>query len=217
MRTACTRICERSSRNVGSEPGLPLPVVAWDVDDVMNELMASWLVHHGSPCAYAALRANPPHVQLGLTLDDFRRSLDDFRLAHAAELPPSPALLAWFDAHGARAHHVAVTATSMVATPISASWIMRHFGRWIRTLVFVPSPREGRTDPTYDASKLDALARLGGADVLVDDTPKNLAGAAERGIEPVLWPRPWNDAKHTPEEALARVTQLVDAKGRVAR
>ena len=46
------------------------PTVVWDVDDVLNDLMAAWLAqvwvseHPDRPIAYADVRANPPHELL---------------------------------------------------------------------------------------------------------------------------------------------------------
>ena len=195
------------------------PVVAWDVDDVLNCLLPAWLEevwNDLNPQARRELRdlaENPPHALLGITVDAYRDSLDAFRLRRAADLAPQPEVLRWFHEHGELAHHVAITSTSLVATPVSAAWVMRHFGRWIRTVMFVPSHRPASPCPQYDRTKVDALTRMGGADVLIDDTPVNLEGARERGMAPILWPAPWNSAgaaRTSIEATLAGIRAAMD-------
>ncbi len=179
-----------------------LPVVAWDVDDVLNDLLAAWLAHWNAENLgrvrtwdIREITANPPHAVLGIPLEQYLQSLDAFRLAHAANLSPRTEVLRWFETHGERARHVAITSTSMVATPVSAAWVMRHFGRWIRAVLFVPALRKDKPHPLYDANKGELLARMGGADILVDDLPSNLAHAATKGIATLEWPCPWNSSR----------------------
>ena len=87
-----------------------MKTMAWDVDDVLNDLLRAWFDQAWRPrdptCAisYEQLTENPPHAILGTTIDDYRRSLDAFRLSDAgANLPPNPLLVEWFRTFGPRA------------------------------------------------------------------------------------------------------------------
>ena len=181
----------------------PRITIAWDVDDVLNDLTRQWFEraflpsNPGRELAYDDITANPPHALLGLSLDTYLESLDAFREAHYDGLAPSPEVLRWFERRGERYHHLAITAAPLATAHHSASWVVRHFGRWIRGFFFIPSPRDGCAAQTYDRSKGETLARLGGVATLVDDSPHNVQGALDRGVDAVLFPRPWNDANKT--------------------
>jgi FMN phosphatase YigB (HAD superfamily) len=185
-----------------------LRTIAWDVDDVLNELMREWFTRAWLPAhpqcgvAYEGITKNPPHELLGATRDEYLASLDEFRLAHARSLPPNPLVKAWFQEHGARDRHIAVTATPLHTSPISAAWVMEHFGAWIRSVTVIPSPRPFDTSPRYFASKVEYLRWLGKVDIFIDDTETNIEGADAAGIKTILFPRPWNASRSTIEQAL---------------
>lgn len=194
------------------------PTVVWDVDDVLNDLMAAWLTQIWSPShpdaavAFADLRENPPHELLGIDLGEYLASLDRFRTGdgYAAQSPNS-SILAWLEINGGRCHNVALTATSLRAAPASSAWVLRHFGRWIREFAFIPATRPGEELPVYDVDKGAWLARTATQTILVDDSPKNLADAAAAGAVGVCWPRPWNGSCATEAEALRSLTRLIDS------
>jgi hypothetical protein len=196
----------------------PRCTIAWDVDDVLNDLTRAWLergwrpAHPGSAARYDGLTANPPHECLGVTREEYLRSLDEFRLASFDTLEPSAAVLAWLARHGADCRHVALTATPRAVAPLSAAWVLRHFGDWIRVFAFVPSPRKGDRFPSA-GTKGEALEWLTGIDVLVDDSPANVAAARAVGRAAVLVPRPWNDAPGTIEDALSELLDGVRRRG----
>ena len=172
--------------------------IAWDVDDVLNDLMRAWFEkewlpsHPDCQATYEDLCANPPQTIIGTTLDGYLSSLDRFRCTRYAELTPVAEALAWFERHGDNYRHVALTAVPLQSAPVSAAWVLRHFGRWIRSFHFVPSHRNGEAIPQYDGSKSDFLRWFGKADVLVDDLPINVESARQAGVRALLMPRPWN-------------------------
>lgn len=189
--------------------------IAWDVDDVLNDLTRAWLDqawlpnHPECPVSYEELSANPPHALLGVGLDEYLASLDEFRLSrYLPDLAPVPEAHEWFERHGGRYRHIALTAVPLRCAPISAAWTLRHFGRWIRSFHFVPSRRAGESIPQYDVTKQDFLRRSGDIAVLVDDHAVNVESARELGIQAVLMPRPWNGRKATIAEIFAELEKL---------
>jgi len=188
------------------------PTVVWDVDDVLNDLMATWLAqiwapsHQNRAVAYADVRENPPHELLGIGLGEYLASLDAFRTGDGyAALAPNPRIVRWLEVNGGRCHHVALTATAFRAAPFTAAWVLGHFGRWIREFAFVPAARSGEDLPRFDRDKGEWIARRSGAVALVDDSPANLAAAAAVGAGTVRWPQPWNGDPAGPEDPLAEL------------
>jgi hypothetical protein len=190
-----------------------MKTIAWDVDDVLNDLMRTWLErfwvpsHPGCPIGYEQVSENPPHALLGISLSEYLDSLDVFRLSRAAgEMPPVPAVLDWFQRHGEFFRHIALTSTPLRAASASAAWVMRHFGRWVRSFHVVPSSRPCEQIPAYDRTKEDFLRWWGRVDILVDDSQASIAAAQALGIQTVLIPRPWNHGELTLTEALDTLT-----------
>jgi hypothetical protein len=186
--------------------------IAWDVDDVLNNLTEAWLSTQPDPPAYRSLTHNPPADLLGLSLDDYRASLDRVRATRFAELAPNPDVLAWFRQHGHLARHVALSAVPRAFASVSAAWTLTHFGDWIRSFTFIPSARTHDTHPAYDTTKGQFLARCGGIHVLVEDSEANANAARQLGLAVCLFPQPWNSAKDASvHDLLSRLTQLVSA------
>jgi hypothetical protein len=190
--------------------------IAWDIDDVLNNLMESWFhqcwreLHPECQLDYRDLVTNPPHQLLGVSLDEYLTTLDRFRLNGEFErLTPRSELLAWFDQWGSQYRHIALTATPIAAAPKSAAWVTQHFGRWIRCFNFVPSYREGESIPVYDRDKGDFLAWWGKADILIDDSPSNIVAAKAVGVKAILMPQPWNRSQLSTAETLELLTNLL--------
>jgi hypothetical protein len=190
--------------------------IIWDVDDVLNNLMRKWFenywvpLHPNCPISYYQISENPPHGLLGIGKSEYLTSLDEFRLSEMAkEMTPIPEVLAWFHQYGDHFRHLALTARPLSTAAGSASWVMHHFGQWIRTFHLIPSLREGEKIVIYDRSKDDFLRWWGKGDILVDDSPLNVAAAEALGIQTVLIPRPWNRSRLTLSEALDTLTGLV--------
>lgn len=193
-----------------------MKTIVWDVDDVLNDLTRTWFEqvwrpgHPSCRLRYEELTENPPERLLGVSRAVYLASLDGFRLsAEMLAMPPSAEVLAWFQNHGCRARHIALTAPPLHTAHQSAAWVVRHFGAWIRTFSFVPSPRDGAEYPRYETSKQEYLDARGGADVFLDDTLANVVAARERGIRALLVPRPWNGGLGTLSETLETLTDLI--------
>lgn len=192
-----------------------MKTIVWDVDDVLNDLMRAWFkeswrpAHETCRITYDDLLANPPHELLGITLTEYQLSLDAFRRDRLESLPPISDAIDWFQRHGHKACHAALTAVPLWAAPLSAAWVMRHFGGWMRSFNVVPSRRAGDEPASHAATKKEFLEWWGKADVLVEDSPANLAGAEELGIQTVLVPRPWNGKRRSLQESLDELTAFV--------
>ncbi len=172
------------------------PLVAWDVDDVLNSLMQRWFDQHQSEFVgveYGMLRENPPHRILGISREEYLASLDQFRQEEYADLEPRPEVLDFLREHGERFRHIATTATPRRFAAISAAWVMEHFGDWIRGFTMVPSSRADWVVPTYATEKGELLSMFNGRVVLVDDSIGNLTSARIAGFDAIAFPAPWND------------------------
>lgn len=193
-----------------------MQTIAWDVDDVLNDLMRVWFEerwlkeHPGCAIRYEDITENPPYRLLGVSRTEYLHSLDEFRLSDGYQtMSPLPEVKEWFLNHGPHFRHVVLTATSLAAAPASSAWVIRHFGEWIRTFNFIPSKRDGQNIPEYDGSKADFLKWFDKADVFVDDNEANLQGAEQLGMKCVLIPRPWNRGGKSVTEALDTLSGLL--------
>jgi hypothetical protein len=188
--------------------------IVWDVDDVLNDLMAQWFLRGWLPShpecrlAYRDLAANPPHLALGVERSEYLSSLDAFHQTNrGANLTPSAEVLAWFHRDGHRFRHIALTARPLETAPTVAHWVFRHFGAWIRCFGVVPS-RAGRDLPAYDTTKAEFLAWLGRGDILIDDSPQNIQQAQSLGLKTLMPSQPWNQSALTLESLLHTLSGL---------
>lgn len=190
--------------------------IVWDVDDVLNDLMRVWLEQHWLPghpgCAlkYEQIKGNPPHDLLGVSQEEYLASLDDFRLCGRYDsLKPIEEVRQWFITHGAQARHVALTKVPAATAHVSAAWVMKNFGAWIRSFHFIPSFRTGEQVPAYDENKGAYLNYFGRADLLIDDTMENIKAAEAAGVKALVFPRPWNSSKLSVGRLLDKVTEAI--------
>lgn len=191
--------------------------IVWDVDDVLNNLMQEWFEHGWLPAhphtrvRYQQLIINPPHTILNIPFEEYLESLDDFRSSSFSSLKPVPEVLTWFQRYGANYRHIALTATPIRFADLSAGWVMKHFGQWIRSFNFVPSSRTGEVIPAFDRTKQEFLTWWGKADILVDDNENNTLAAQQNGILPVLFPRPWNSRQALPAVSCEQLNTWLNA------
>jgi FMN phosphatase YigB (HAD superfamily) len=180
-----------------------ITTIAWDIDDVLNNLTACWLEkkwkteHPDCSLNYKDIKENPPHRILGVRLDEYLQSLDEFRLSNLyLEMEPSDLAIDWFRSYGTRFRHMALTSVPILAAHQSASWVMKNFGLWIRTFHVVPSRRTGMEHIYYEQTKADYLSWLNSREekvqIYIDDNPNNILQAEEMGVKCCLVSRPWN-------------------------
>ena len=192
-----------------------MKTIAWDIDDVLNDLMRIWFEqkwladHPDSKIRYEDITENPPHRLLNTTLENYLRSLDEFRLSSMYQkMLPVEEVMNWFTKNGNNFRHIALTAVPLNAASASAQWVFRHFGSWIRTFHFVPSKREGQKIPDYDNDKGNFLKWIQKVDVIVDDSPVNIQTAKNAGVKGVVIPRPWNHSKTTVMQTLTLLEKI---------
>ena len=190
--------------------------IAWDVDDVLNDLMRCWLVnkwlpeHPNCKVGFEQITENTPERIIKSAKEEYLLSLDSFRLSKAYfEVKPNPEVLAWFEEFGGKARHIALTFVPIKAAHMSADWVMRYFGKWIRSFNFVPSIRKGEQAPEYGQTKADYLKWLNKVDVLVEDSEQNIREAQELGIKGILVGKPWNKSDLSVEDALIEINKLL--------
>ncbi|OGW41235.1 MAG: hypothetical protein A2Y97_11310 [Nitrospirae bacterium RBG_13_39_12] len=183
--------------------------IAWDIDDVLNDLMRCWFWekwlpdHQECKKSYEDLKENPPHRILGVSLNEYLQSLDEFRLSEQyMKMKPVRDIMEWFLSQGRNFRHIALTAVPLRASSISAQWVIKNFGKWIRTFHFVPSKRSLEDIPEYDKDKGDFLKWFGRVDILIDDNPENIKNVSISGIKGLLIPKPWNTETHSTLEVL---------------
>ncbi len=189
--------------------------LAWDVDDVLNELMRTWLdvwwrpQHPDCMLTYEDIKKNPPHQLLGVELDEYLQSLDEFRLSGLYEqMQPNPEVLEWFRNHGSLFRHIVVTAVPRAAAQVSSSWVIKHFGDWIRTFHFVPSARPRDIPTTYESTKAGYLEWLDRVDIFIDDNMRDIHEVRSLGIHCFLVSQPWNSGWMKIEEILESLMPL---------
>lgn len=192
-----------------------MKTIAWDVDDVLNNLMFDWFTKHWknnnpSDVEYKDLIQNPPHQVLNITKDSYLASLDEFRsYKYYQSLKPGKDISDWFDKYGSRARHIVITAVPYTKVDLSAAWVLKHLGKWIRSFNYVPSFRRNFEIPVYDNSKKEFLSWFNKVDILVEDNAKNCVDAESIGINTFLVNQPWNDSRMNIQEVLDNLTSII--------
>lgn len=172
--------------------------IAWDVDDVLNNLMEKWLEFfcHESNCvvSYEAIIKNPPCEILNITKFEYEKSLDKFRLSNEAlEMQPNSEILFWMEQYGKNFNHIALSATSANTCCNGAYWVMKNFYKYIHSYNVVPSIRSNDGVLRPFLNKGDFIQKVQGIDVLVDDNEQNIIDAQKAGCRGFLVKQPWND------------------------
>jgi 5'(3')-deoxyribonucleotidase len=189
-----------------------LLTVVWDVDETLNHYIQELLVYinfcldkniNFENIKYYNLTKSLPF----LTEVECWYYLDKFKfIGKYEELKPNEKIYEWFQKYGHKAYHIALTAASLRASHISASWIFQNFGQWIRGIQIIPS------DPTenviiYDKKKIDWLKR-NKADIYIEDCEENYIEAKKLGFESLLIKKPWNNGESI-EIVLEKLTNFL--------
>ncbi len=187
-------------------------VIIWDIDDVLNNLMDSWLTAwqqetNNYAIKFSELTENPPHKILGIDRETYHSSLDNFRNSvKAREMKPNQALLNWFREYGSNYGHIALTARPLNTMSNQAWWIYQNFGEWTHTLAVVPSLRDPGTRQRFK-NKAEYIAWLNKGDIFVDDNAENISAVAKLGLKSFLFPQPWNKNNQSEAEFIAEFTK----------
>lgn len=184
--------------------------IAWDVDDVLNELTRSWAETAGLGDRFKDGQGRDPGAyvnSLGFPPSDYLISLDEFRANCYGSLEPNSLTHAWFVQHGSRCDHVVVSRTPLKASSIMRAWVLDHFGRWITNVIVTPSWRSTDPSGTLYPSKGDIMQSIRKPAVLVDDTEANLV-EARRTCHVVTFAQPWNSGA-SQRDSLAELTDIL--------
>ena len=193
-----------------------MKTIFWDADDVLFPLMELWLKDWKSKnpnktISFSQITVNPPHALLSITLNNYLKDLDRFRLSSVCiQAQPYTGLREWFRQNGRYFHHAIITQRSMQTIPPLASWIFTHFGNWIRSFYFIPAARSRQNNLIYDEDKATLLKRLNLADYFIDDDPRNIATAQKVGIKSLLFPQPWNHSKMNHAKFIENLTTFLE-------
>lgn len=194
-------------------------LIFWDVDDVLNQLMSEWFSfwqqHQKIEAALveiSQITANPPNQVLGIPLEKYLQSLDEFRNSSLGKhLTPHPQVLNWFEEFGDKFIHIALTARPSETMSNQSAWVYEHFGRWIHSVVSVNPCRSGseyRRPPEF-SSKGSFIKWLDKPSILIDDNEDNIRDAREYCLRTFLFPQPWNSSDQATEDVLDDLSQFL--------
>ncbi len=195
-------------------------LILWDVDDVLNQLMREWLHFwqlknklDSKPVDVSQILENPPSRVLGIPLEQYLKSLDEFRNSSLGRrMTPHPEVLHWFQKFGPKFVHIALTARPSETMPNQAAWVYENFGRWIHSIVSV-SP--SRLESAYQrhqifVSKASFIQWLDKPVILIDDSEDNIQEAKQHCLRTFLFPQPWNSSNQTTEDVLGELSQFLE-------
>lgn len=173
-------------------------LVAWDIDDVLNDLTLQWASWVGlevwelvPPTGDSATWVS----SLGMKPSEYLESLDAYRNDSYKALEPNPFILQLLsDWPSQDDTHIALTATPLFAQSIVAEWTMRHFGDWFRGVWFCPSQRPADPPGMPATTKGGVLSKFRVRALLIDDSVSNLATIETPNVG-LLYPRPWNSTQ----------------------
>ena len=179
------------------------PIIIWDVDDVLNCLMESWLNHwnqgNNSNIVLKDIKENPPHEILGTTKETYFTSLDEFRNSESGKyVLANSIVMNWFEGHGNKFNHAACAARPIETMPNQAWWIYYNYGQWIHTVHAAKTVRD-LMDNHHPATKADFISWMNRDILFIDDSEENVNAVSEKGTDSVLYPQPWNGSNYSEE------------------
>ena len=184
-------------------------LIFWDVDDVLNRLMACWLKKHVPDQDYSAISENPPHEIIGWKREDYLSSLDAFRNSDAGQaVEVNESVLSWFQKYGKDHRHIAVTARPLETMPNQSWWVYTYFGEWIHSVVAVTVGR-GLAHARQYQTKAEYIRQFSEEAIFIDDAEKNIQDVSSIGVESFLFPQPWNHNSESVDMFLGKITKRV--------
>ena len=190
------------------------PIIIWDVDDVLNCMMESWLNSwnqgNNSNIALKDIKENPPHEILGTTKEMYLTSLDEFRNSESGKyVLANSIVMNWFEGHGNKFKHVACTARPIETMPNQAWWIYYNFGQWINTVHAIGAVRDSKID-YQTGSKADFISYIDTEVIFIDDSEQNINAVSKIGAETILYPQPWNTSVYSEEEFIEELNNKLE-------
>jgi len=177
------------------------PLLIWDVDDVLNQLMGAWLKYwnheNNSNFVLKDIKENPPNKILGISREIYFNSLDEFRNTEAGKsVQEDSTVKNWFNNHGNKYNHMACTARPIETMPNQSWWIYQNYGQWIHTIHAAGTYRELETD-YRTVSKADFISWIDQKVIFIDDSEENINAVSATGSDTILYPQPWNGANYS--------------------
>lgn len=131
----------------------------------------------------------------GCSLDDARKIVDEFLASDHGHLAPIEGSIAAVNQLKKHFRVVSLTARNDIFEVGTTTWLKQHFPDLFDGIYFAGSQHDGRP-----FRKKGEICREIGADILIDDSPDNLASAVEHGVDGVLFgKRPWSVMGDLPE------------------
>lgn len=189
-----------------------LPLIVWDVDDVLNNLMASWIddwsYRNKKKYRINDLIENPPNRMLKISLEEYYNDLDTFRNENNGDhIPVNKEIMVWFKEKGHLFHNIACTARSKSTRACQARWIYNNYGNWIST---VNMSYSGRLKNKKDSlNKIEFLGFLNKDLLFIDDNEDTIKEAKDMGFDTLLYPQPWNSSTITVNELINKINQKI--------
>lgn len=179
------------------------PLIVWDFDDVLFPLTEAWFTVCGPKIQsrithFHQITENPPHLIMGISLEYYHESLDNFRNSEEAQLIQlNPNISDWLRINGAAYQHFILTARPLNTIKAAQCWLGNNFSEPLAGFGFVPAGRTGQELSGYYRSKQDYLMGEGMLpNYFIDDnaTTINAVAKGSHGAVTILFPAPWNRA-----------------------
>jgi uncharacterized HAD superfamily protein len=166
-----------------------LLTIVWDIDETLNSYILELLFYirlcTGNSLKFEDIKHYNLTKSLPLSDKECWYYIDQFKfIGKYDKLKPNEKIYEWFLKYGHKANHIALTASSLRTAHISASWLFKNFGQWIRGFHVIPSDRAEKVI-IYDKKKADWLKR-NKTDVYIEDCEKNYKAAKRLGINCLL-------------------------------
>lgn len=190
-----------------------MKTICWDVDNVLNNLIEEWLIYYKyvNLGKYDHIKFNQLlhynlYNSLNITEKEFIESLDYFTINYYKTLKPNKVILNWFTLYGHLTHNIVLTAFPLRYIEISAQWVLKYYGQWIRSYAF--TPLEIREDTIiYDKTKSDYINRMGNIDIFIEDSEKNILNS--QATNNLILKRPWNNSEMDEIRLLKEINNLI--------